>query len=115
MFGIGWKVAGVMALVAVGAGAWGGYQGKKAERATERAVAAERAADALERTLEAERTAAVILAAENEANAARAAEYDALRETLLEGGDDADLPDFLRDYLDRLFGAAGTGGATGSD
>lgn len=115
MFGIGWKVAGVMAIVAAGAGAWGGYQGKQAERATERAVAAERAADALERTLAAERAAAIILAAENEANAARAAEYDALRATLLEGGDDADLPDFLRDYLDRLFGTDGTGGATGSE
>lgn len=102
MFGIGWKVAGVMALVALGAGAWGGYQGKKAQRATERAVAAERAADALERTLEAERVAAAILAAENEANAARAAEFDALRETLLEGGDDAPLPGWLADYIASL-------------
>ena len=115
MFGLGWKVAGVLGLVALGAGAWGGYQGKKAERATERAVAAERAADALERTLDAERAAAIILAAENEANAARAAEYSNLRETLMEGGDDQDLPDFLRDYLDRLFGTDGTGGAARPD
>jgi hypothetical protein len=115
MFGLGWKVAGVLTLVAAGAGVWGGYQGKKAERATERAIAAERAVDALERTLEAERAAAIILAAENEANAARAAEYDALRETLLEGGDDQDLPDFLRDYLDRLFGTDGIGGANGPE
>jgi len=115
MFGVGKYIIGASLLVAAGAGAWGGYQGKKAERATERAVAAERAADALERTLKAERAAAVILAAENEANAARAAEYDDLRETLLEGGDDQDLPDFLRDYLDRLFGTDGTGGAARPD
>ena len=33
MFGIGWKVAGVMALVAAGAGAWGFKQDAKAARA----------------------------------------------------------------------------------
>lgn len=35
---------------------------------------------------------------------ARAAEYDALRETLMRGDDDAPLPEWFRDYLDRLLG-----------
>ena len=35
---------------------------------------------------------------------ARAAEYDALRETLLKGDDDAPLPDWFRAYLDRVLG-----------
>lgn len=102
MFGFGKYIIGASLLVAAGAGAWGGYQGKKAERAAERAVAAERAADALERTLEAERAAAIILAAENEANAARAAEYRNLRMALLEGDEDAPLPDWLAAYISSL-------------
>ncbi|NBT31687.1 MAG: hypothetical protein EBT13_07225 [Rhodobacteraceae bacterium] len=100
--GIGWNIAAVMGVVAAGAGLWGGYQAKKATAATERAVAAEQAVDALERTLEAERFAAAILAAENEANAARAAEYSNLREALLDGGEDAPLPDWLAAYISSL-------------
>jgi uncharacterized protein HemX len=115
MFGIGWKVAALMATVALGAGAWGTYEAKKAERATERAVMAERAVGALERTLEAERNAAAVLQAERDRFAERAEEYDQLREALLEGGDDADIPGWMRDYLDGLFSIDGTGGAAGSD
>ena len=115
MLGLGWKAAALMATVALGAGAWGAWEAKKADRATERAVMAERAVDALERTLEAERAAAAVLQAERDRFAERAEEYDALREALLEGGDDADIPDWLRAYLDRLLTGNGTGGAASPD
>jgi hypothetical protein len=111
MFGLGWKVAAGMAFVALGAGAWGGYQQKKVEAVTARAVAAERAVEGLERTLEAERLAAAVLAAERDRFEARAAEYDDLREALLEGGQDAPLPDWLAAYIGRLHATDGTGGA----
>lgn len=50
------------------------------------------------------RLAASVARAEAERQAARAAEYDRLREALIGGQDDVDLPDWFRDYLDRLLG-----------
>ncbi|WP_166416227.1 hypothetical protein [Cochlodiniinecator piscidefendens] len=35
----------------------------------------------------------------------KATEFDTLRETILRGEDDADLPDWFTDHLDRLFSA----------
>lgn len=43
MLGLGWKVAAGMALVALGAGAWGGYQQKKVEAVEMRLQAAQAA------------------------------------------------------------------------
>lgn len=50
------------------------------------------------------RLAANVAQASADRERARAAEYDALRESLLKGNDDAPLPDWFRAYLDRLLG-----------
>lgn len=109
MFGIGWKVAAVMGALALAGGGYGVWQGKVAEKANARAARAERAVEAIERTLEAERQAAAVLAAERDRFEERAAEYDALREALIEGGDDAQIPDWLAAYLGSLLSPGGTG------
>lgn len=115
MLGLGWKAAALMATVALGAGAWGAWEAKKADRATERAQVSEAIVDWLEQVLEAERQAAEVLRAERDRFAARAQEYDELREDLIEGGDDADIPDWLRAYLDRLLTGNAAGGAASPD
>jgi hypothetical protein len=106
MFGMAGRalaVGGAIASLGVG---YGAIQKAKADAATARAVAAERVVEGLERTLEAERLAAAVSAAERDRFEARAAEYDALREALLEGGEDAPLPDWLAAYLASLLGVA---------
>ena len=111
MFGLVGKALAVGAVIASLGVGYGALQKTKADAATARAVAAERAVEGLERTLEAERLAAAVLAAERDRFEARAAEYDDLRETLLEGGEDAPLPDWLAAYIGRLLATDGTGGA----
>lgn len=102
MLGLVGKALGAGAVIASMGVGYGVIQKTKADVATERAIAAERAVDGLERTLQAERIAAAVLAAERDRFEARAAEYDNLRQALLEGGEDAPLPEWLGDYIDSL-------------
>lgn len=55
------------------------------------------------RLIQSERIARTVARAEAERFKARSDEYDALREALLEGNEDAPLPDWFVSYLDRLF------------
>lgn len=50
------------------------------------------------------RLAADVAQAAAQRERARAAEYDALREALIDGDDDAHLPPWFRSYLDDLLG-----------
>lgn len=50
------------------------------------------------------REAAAVANAAAERERGRAQEYDDLREALIRGDEDAELPDWFRDYLDNLLG-----------
>ena len=60
-----------------------------------------------ERAAQAEQARAVAVAHQKRVEAL-AREYDALKEALIRGDEDAPIPDWFRDYLDRLLGGLPT-------
>lgn len=85
---------------------WGALTvwGWKAERDALRAETASQRASirALEMERDNARLARAVAQAARERVESQAAEYDALREALLRGNDDAPIPDWFRTYLGRL-------------
>lgn len=63
-----------------------------------------RSVAALEQQAAQSRLAADVARAAAQRERERAAEYDALREALIDGDEDADLPTWFRSYLDDLLG-----------
>lgn len=104
MFGLDVKILLVGALVASLGSGYGLWQRSKALSAKQELLAVEQERDALGLALVNERAALVIANAERARFQAQALEYDQLREQILTGGEDADIPDWLADYLGRLLG-----------
>jgi len=94
-----------MALAAVGAAAWWlvGVLDDRAALQQENASLA-RSVAVLEREKENARLAEDVARAEAERQRKKATEYDALKEALLRGDEDAPLPQWFRDYFDDLLG-----------
>ena len=92
----------LVALLVVSGGAWLLYRANGDLRVENASLA--RSVAALEDQRAQARLAADVARAAADRERARAAEYDALRETLLKGDDDAPLPDWFRAYLDRVLG-----------
>lgn len=63
-----------------------------------------RSVAALERSIERSKLARAVADANAARERERAEEYDRLRESLLRGEEDAELPDWFRRYLDDLLG-----------
>jgi predicted negative regulator of RcsB-dependent stress response len=102
----------VTAAAAVAVLALGGYAyAQKSQLDTQREISAslQRSVSALEAERDAAKLAREVARAEAERFRVKSQEYDALRETLLKGENDAPLPDWFRSYLASLLTPSGAG------
>lgn len=97
-------LVGAALSLALLAGGWAYMERQGRRDAEQQAASLARSVAVLSDARDQARLAAEVARAAADRERMRAAEYDALREALITGGDDAEVPDWFCDYLDGLLG-----------